>query len=311
MRSSTGSSSRSAARATKNCRACAAALRSGTAVIWIVSLAIVAPYSLTLALVGMLESLMTAKLVDDVTETGSDKHREVRGQGIANVVTGLFGGMAGCGMIGQTMINVRAGGARTRLSTFSAGVLLLVLVVGLGGVVARIPMAALVAVMILVSVSTFDWHSFAPATLRRMPRGETVVMLLTMAGTVATHNLAVGVGVGVLASMVLFARRAAHLVEVERVLDPDGSSCVYAVSGELFFASDQELIDAFDYAHDPAHVVIDLSRAHLWDTSAVAALDTIATHYRRHGATVEITGLNRRSARLHEEHSGQLTPAHA
>ncbi len=275
------------------------------------TLAIVAPYSLTLALVGMLESLMTAKLVDDITETRSDKHREVRGQGIANVITGFFGGMAGCAMIGQTMINVRAGGARTRLSTFSAGVLLLVLVVGLGNVVAVIPMAALVAVMILVSVSTFDWHSVAPSTLRRMPRGETVVMVLTVAGTVATSNLAIGVGIGVLASMALFARRAAHLVEVERVLDPDGSSCLYAVSGELFFASDQELIDAFRYAEDPPHVVIDLSRAHLWDTSAVAALDTIETHYRRHEVAVEITGLNRRSARLHEEHSGQLAPAHA
>ena len=190
------------------------------------TLAIVAPYSLTLALVGMLESLMTAKLVDDITETRSDKHREVRGQGIANVVTGLFGGMAGCAMIGQTMINVRASGARTRLSTFSAGVFLLVLVVGLGNVVAVIPMAALVAVMILVSVSTFDWHSVAPSTLRRMPRGETVVMLLTVAGTVATSNLAIGVGLGVLAAMALFARRAAHLVEVERVLDPDGSTAL-------------------------------------------------------------------------------------
>lgn len=274
------------------------------------TLAIIAPYSITLAAVGLLESLMTAKLVDDITETGSDKHREVRGQGIANVITGFFGGMAGCAMIGQTMINVKAGGARTRLSTFAAGSLLLVLVVGLGSVVAIIPMAALVAVMILVSVSTFDWHSIAPATLRRMPRGETIVMALTVAGTVATHNLAIGVGVGVLASMALFARRVAHLVEVERVIDPDGSTCLYSVSGELFFASDQELIDSFRYSEDPPRVVIDFSRAHLWDASAVAALDAIERHYSRHDIALEITGLNHRSARLHGELSGQLAEAH-
>jgi sulfate permease, SulP family len=274
------------------------------------TLAIVAPYSLTLAVVGLLESLMTAKLVDDITETPSDKHREVRGQGMANVVTGFFGGMPGCAMIGQTMINVRSGGARTRLSTFAAGVLLLVLVVGLGSVVAVIPMAALVAVMILVSVSTFDWHSVAPATLRRMPRGESVVMVLTVVVTVATSNLAIGVGVGVLASMALFARRAARLVHVERVVDPDEMSCLYSVSGELFFASDQELIDAFRYADDPPSVAIDFSRAHLWDASAVAALDAIETHYRRHGIEVTIAGLDHASARLHGDLSGQLAAAH-
>ncbi|MBB4662205.1 SulP family inorganic anion transporter [Conexibacter arvalis] len=270
------------------------------------TLRIVAPYALTLAAVGLLESLMTAKLVDDITETRSNKDREARGQGIANVVTGFFGGMPGCAMIGQTMINVRAGGARTRLSTFCAGLFLLILVVGLGDVVATIPMGALVAVMILVSISTFDWHSVAPATLRRLPRGETVVMLLTVAGTVATHNLAIGVALGVLASMVLFARRAARLVAVERVVDPDGTTAIYSVSGELFFASDQDLIDAFQYADDPARIVIDLSRAHLWDSSAVAALDAVEGHYARHGATVEITGLDRGSEQLRRDLSGQL-----
>jgi SulP family sulfate permease len=271
---------------------------------------IVAPYSITLAFVGLLESLMTAKLVDDITETGSDKLREARGQGIANIVTGFFGGMPGCAMIGQTMINVRASGARTRISTFCAGAFLLVLVVGLGGIVAKIPMAALVAVMILVSVSTFDWHSITPATLKRMPRSETITMLVTIAGTVATSNLAIGVGLGVLTAMIAFARRAAHLVEVERVLDPDGTTSIYAVSGELFFASDQELIDSFTYADDPANVIIDMSRAHLWDASAVAALDTIEQHYAKHGITVEITGLNERSEHLHTSLSGQLAAAH-
>ncbi|MEA2268884.1 MAG: sulfate permease, SulP family [Solirubrobacteraceae bacterium] len=270
------------------------------------TLVIVAPYSLTLAVVGLLESLMTAKLVDDITETRSDKEREARGQGIANVVTGLFGGMAGCAMIGQTMINVKASGARTRISTFSAGAFLLILVVGLGGIVAVIPMAALVAVMILVSIATFDWHSVAPATLRRLPAGETLIMLVTVAGTVATHNLAIGVGLGVLTAMAVFARRVAHLVDVERVVDPDGTTSIYSVTGELFFASDQEFIDSFDFAGDPPNVIIDLSRAHVWDASAVAALDAIETHYARHGVEVEITGLNRRSEALRNTLSGQL-----
>jgi SulP family sulfate permease len=274
------------------------------------TLTIVLPYALTLAAVGLLESLMTAKLVDDITETGSDKVREARGQGIANVVTGFFGGMAGCAMIGQTMINVKASGARTRLSTFSAGAFLLVLVVGLGNIVAVIPMAALVAVMILVSISTFDWHSIAPGTLRRMPAGETVIMLATVGVTVATHNLAIGVGVGVLTAMAVFARQVAHLVDVERVVDPDGTTSIYSVTGEIFFASDQELIDAFDYAGDPPNVIIDLSRAHVWDASAVAALDAINSHYHRHGVTVEITGLNRRSEELHTTLTGQVAPAH-
>lgn len=264
------------------------------------TLQVIAPYSVTLAIVGLLESLMTAQLVDDITERPSDKGREARGQGIANLVTGLFGGMAGCAMIGQTMINVRASGARTRLSTFCAGLFLLILVVALGGVVAVIPMAALVAVMILVSVSTFDWRSIAPATLRRMPRGETAIMLATVAVTVATHNLALGVATGTVAATLLFARRVAHLVEVTSVLDPDGTTRVYSVSGELFFASDRELVGAFDFAGDPPRVIVDLSRAHVWDASAVAALDAIETRYAAHGTTVEVTGLNERSARLRE-----------
>jgi sulfate permease, SulP family len=273
-------------------------------------LQIIAPYALTLAAVGLLESLMTARLVDDITETPSDKDRESRGQGISNVVTGFFGGMAGCAMIGQTMINVKGSGARTRLSTFSAGVLLLTLVVGLGSVVAVIPMAALVAVMLLVAASTFDWHSIAPATLRRMPRGETTVMVVTVAGTVATHNLAIGVGAGVLTAMAVFARRVAHLVEVERIVDPEGTTAIYSVTGELFFASDQELIDSFRYPEDPPKVIVDFSRAHLWDASAIAALDAIETHYRAHDVEVEITGLNQRSETLHANLSGKLAAAH-
>jgi SulP family sulfate permease len=274
------------------------------------TLRIILPYSVALAAVGLLESLMTARLVDDITETGSDKDREARGQGIANVVTGFFGGMPGCAMIGQTMINVRVSGARTRISTFCAGLFLLILVVALGDLVAIIPMAALVAVMILVSLSTFDWHSIAPATLKRMPASETIVMAVTVIGTVATDNLAIGVGAGVLTAMAAFARKVAHLVDVQRVLDPDGAAALYSVRGELFFASDQELVESFDYAGDPARVMIDFSHARVWDASAVAALDAIEQHYARHGATVEITGLDEPSAELHGSLSGRTAIAH-
>ena len=274
------------------------------------TLEIILPYALTLAAVGLIESLLTARLVDDITETGSDKDREARGQGIGNVFVGFFGGMAGCAMIGQTMINVKGSGARTRLSTFSAGVFLLILVVGLGSLVAIIPMAALVAVMILVAASTFDWHSIAPATLKRMPPGETAIMASTVVATVLTHNLALGVGIGVLTAMAIFARRVAHLVDVERVEDPDGTTAIYSVSGELFFASDQELVDWFDYSNDPEKVIIDLSRAHVWDASAVAALDAISEKYAARGIEVEMTGLNHRSEALHRSLSGQTVGAH-
>jgi SulP family sulfate permease len=272
------------------------------------TLSVIAPYALALALVGLIESLMTAKLVDDITDTHSDKTRESWGQGVANIVTGFFGGMGGCAMIGQTMINVKASGARTRLSTFLAGVFVLVLVVVLGDLVARIPMAALVAVMIMVAVGTFDWHSLR--TLRRMPKSETTVMLSTVAVTVATHNLAYGVGVGVLVAMVLFARRVAHVVDVTSVLDPDGTTKIYRVSGQLFFASSNDLVFQFDYAGDPDTVVIDLSAAHVWDASTVAALDAITAKYASRGKTVTITGMNEPSRVRHAALAGNLSGAH-
>ena len=274
------------------------------------TLEIIAPYALAMALVGILESLLTAKLVDDITDTHSDKTREALGQGAANVITGFFGGMGGCAMIGQTMINVKASGARTRISTFLAGVFLLVLVVGFGDVVALIPMAALVAVMIMVAVGTFDWHSVQPATLRRMPKSETSVMVATVAVTVLTHNLAIGVVVGVLAAMTLFARRVAHLTETHRELVEDqhgAATAVYRVTGELFFASSNDLYTQFDYADDPAQVVIDLSASHIWDASTVAALDAITTKYARKGKVVTIVGLNDSSAHRHGRLSGQLS----
>jgi len=280
------------------------------------TLSIIAPYALAMALVGLLESLMTAKLVDDITDTHSDKTREGWGQGVANVVTGFFGGMGGCAMIGQTMINVKVSGARTRISTFLAGVFLITLVVGLGDVVGLIPMAALVAVMIMVSVATVDWHSIAPATLRRMPKSETLVMMATVLVTVASHNLAAGVIVGSLTAMVLFARRVSHMVTVEKIeeYDEDGDGTVdhvvYRVSGELFFASSNDLVYQFDYAGDPDFVVIDLSESHIWDASTVAALDAVATKYHAKGKYADIVGLNQDSADRHGRLSGQFGAQH-
>jgi SulP family sulfate permease len=272
------------------------------------TLQVIFPFALAMAFVGLLESLMTAKLVDDITDTRSPKTREAWGQGVANIVTGIFGGMGGCAMIGQTMINVKASGARTRISTFLAGVFLLILVMALGDIVSLIPMAALVAVMIFVSVATFDWHSIRPATLKALPKSETTVMAATVAVTVATHNLAVGVGVGVLVAMVLFARRVAHFVTVERSVTEDdgGRRATYRVDGELFFASSNDLYTQFEYALDPERVVIDLRDSHLWDASTIAALDAITEKYRQHGKSVDVVGLNEASALMRERLAGKL-----
>lgn len=270
--------------------------------------AIIAPFSLAMALVGLLESLMTAKLVDDITDTRSRKTREALGQGAANVLSGLFGGMGGCAVVGQTMINVKVSGARTRISTFLAGVFLLILVVVLGDVVAIIPMAALVAVMIMVSVAAFDWHSVRWSTLKRMPKSETTVMVATVVVVVATHNLAIGVIVGVLVAMVAFARRVAHFTTVQRrvALDELVPTAYYTVTGELFFASSNDLTTQFEYADDPDRVVIDLSASHIWDASTVAALDAITTKYERHGKRAVIEGLNDASTALHSRLAGNL-----
>ncbi|WP_392896215.1 SulP family inorganic anion transporter [Streptomyces sp. LN699] len=271
------------------------------------TLTTIAPYAFAMALVGLMESLMTAKLVDEITDTQSSKTRESIGQGIANIVTGFFGGMGGCAMIGQTMINVKVSGARTRLSTFLAGAFLMVLCIVFGPVVSDIPMAALVAVMVMVCFATFDWHSIAPRTLKRMPAGEITVMVVTVICVVATSNLAIGVIVGSVTAMVIFARRVAHVAEVSAVTDPDGAGVVYSVTGELFFASSNDLVGRFDYAGDPDKIVIDLSATHVWDASSVAALDAIETKYKQRGKTVKIIGLNDLSADLHDKLTGELT----
>ena len=276
------------------------------------TLRIIAPYALAMALVGLMESLMTAKLVDDITETRSDKTREAWGQGVANLVTGAFGGMGGCAMIGQTMIGVKESRARTRLSTLLAGVFLLILVVALGEIVGLIPMAALVAVMIMVSVRTLDWRSVSPRTLRLMPLSETLVMLVTVVATVWTENLAVGVILGVLAAMVMFARRVAHMTTVEKVAesdtDHDGAvdTRTYRVTGELFWASSNDLVYQFDYADDPDHVVLDLSDADIWDASTVATLDAVQQKYAAKGKTLTVIGLDGAGKARLDRLSGKL-----
>jgi sulfate permease, SulP family len=259
------------------------------------TLAILLPYAAPLAVVGLLESLLTASIVDDFTDTPSDKNRESTGQGIANIATGFLGGMAGCAMIGQSVINVKSGG-RGRLSTFIAGAFLLVLVVGLGDTVGRIPMPALVAVMIMVSIGTFSWRSLL--SLRTHPRTSSVVMLSTVAVVVATSNLALGVLVGVLLSGIFFAWKIGQLFGVASTISDDGRRRVYTVRGQVFFASADQFIAAFDFDEALDEVVIDVSHAHFWDLSAVAALDKVVLRFRRDATEVEIVGMNEASATI-------------
>ncbi len=274
------------------------------------TLKIILPYSITLTFVGLLESLLTAQVLDDLNDDDSDKNRESRGQGIANVATGFLGGMAGCAMIGQSMINHRSGG-RTRLSTLSAGVFLLILIMVLGDLVARIPMAALVAVMIMVAVGTFDWSSVAREHIKLMPQPELIVMAATVGVVVFTHNLAYGVGVGVLLSAVFFVRHVTHVVKVSSVVDPDNTERLYSVTGELFFASSNDLVHAFDYdSVKVKRVEIDLSDARIWDTSAVVALDAVVAKFAQRGITAHLVGLNRHAEKLHSDTSGKIGAGH-
>ncbi|PWH05238.1 sodium-independent anion transporter [Brachybacterium endophyticum] len=265
------------------------------------TLQVIAPYAIAMALVGLMESLLTATLVDDLTRTRGSCTREALGQGAANVITGIFGGMGGCAMIGQTIVNVKQAGARTRLSAFLAGVFLITLSVALGDTVGRIPMAALVAVMLVVAATTFDWHSLR--SLGVMPRSETLVLLTTVLATVFTRNLAVGVILGVVVAALAFTRRIAHMTQV--VQDPDHPG-LYRVRGQLFFASSNDLVEQFDYAGGPEHVTVDLSGATVWDASTVAALDGVREQYRRAGRTVEFTGLDRISEHYVERLAGRL-----
>ncbi|MDX0994227.1 STAS domain-containing protein [Sinorhizobium medicae] len=280
------------------------------------TLQIVFPYSVGLAAVGLLESLLTAQIVDDMTDTTSNKSQECIGQGASNIASGLIGGMGGCAMIGQSVINVTSGG-RGRLSTFVAGAFLLFLILVLDDIVRIIPVAALVAVMIMVSIGTFSWRSILD--LRRNPLPSSVVMLATVVTTVGTHDLAKGVLVGVLLSGVFFAGKVARLFHVRSILDESGRERTYHVDGQIFFASTEGFVGAFDFAEPLDKVVIDVSEAHLWDITAVGALDKVVLKYRRHGVAVEVIGLNEASAHMldrfavhdkSEEAGAALTPAH-
>jgi len=264
------------------------------------TLRIIAPYAATMAAVGLLESLLTAQIVDDMTHTGSDKRRESAGQGIANVVTGFFGGMGGCAMIGQSVINVTSGG-RGRLSSLTAGVTLLVLLAALGSWVGQVPMPALVAIMIMVSIGTFSWNSIP--NLGKHPWQSSVVMLATVVTVVTTHNLALGVLVGVILSGVLFTHKVMTMFEVVR--ERDGDTAIYRAKGQIFFAS----VDRFEAAlgpestqSDPAdHIIIDVRKAHFWDISAIGALDKVVERMRRNGRSVQVRGLNRASTDLFDK----------
>ena len=259
------------------------------------TVSIVLPFSMTLAAVGLLESMMTASIVDDLTDSPSNKNREAVGQGVANIAAGLLGGMAGCAMIGQSVINVKSGG-RGRLSTLAAGLFLLVLVVFLSDVVAIIPMAALVAVMIMVSIGTFDWASIRQ--LREHPPSSSVVMLSTVFVVVATHDLARGVLVGVLLSGFFFAHKVGRILHVGSQTDAEGFRRTYTVTGQVFFASAERFIAAFDFREVIDEVCIDVTRAHFWDITAVSALDKVVVKFRREGTRVEVIGMNEASATL-------------
>jgi len=264
------------------------------------ALRIVAPYAFAMAAVGLLESLMTASVVDDLTETTSSKARECTGLGLANVAAGMFGGIAGCGMIGQTVGNVRYGG-RGRLSTLVAGVFLLLVMVPLRPWIAQVPVAALVAIMIMVSISTFSWASLAD--LARHPKVSGIVMLATVAATVVTHDLSAGVAIGVVLSGVFFAFKVTRLMRVDVAFDPAADTRIYTVSGQIFFASAEMFADRFDLRDTARTVRIDLTAAHLWDVTAVGTLDDVVSRMRRHGTIVELIGLNEASAILVDRHA--------
>lgn len=264
------------------------------------TIGIILPYSLALALVGLLESLLTATIVDDMTDSESNKDTESKGQGIANVVTGFFGGMAGCAMIGQSVINVKSGGSR-RLSALVAGVFLMLLIVMFGDIVVQIPMAVLAGVMIMVSISTFDWNSIR--TLHLLPKTDAIVMVVTVLTVIFTHNLAIGVFTGILLSAIFFVSKVSQVEVTSTMVD---KTRVYKLRGELFFASVTELMKKFDYKEEVGSVELNLSRSHLWDDSAVAAIDKIVNKFEENGIKVLVTGMNEESSELSAKLANKL-----
>lgn len=270
------------------------------------TLSIIWPTALSVAFVGLLETLLTAKLVDDITDTRSHKGKESWALGVANIAAGFYGGIAGCAMIAQTVVNVKIGAGRSRISTAAAAIVLLALVTVLSSLMAQIPLVALAAVMMIAAVKTFDWHSVKPATLKRMPKSETSVLAVTVVITVASDNLAFGIAGGVLLAMMLFARRVAHVVRVERVPSEDGGAVRYAVHGPLFFGSSNDLVERFSYRADPKEITVDLTSSQIWDASSVAALDAVEAKYRALGHSIRFTGLDPRSLAFHGRLTGQL-----
>ncbi|SEN80705.1 sulfate permease, SulP family [Mesobacillus persicus] len=264
------------------------------------TLMIIFPYSLALAIVGMLESLLTANIVDDMTDTGSNKNKEIRGQGYANIVTGFFGGMAGCAMLGQSVINVKSGGYG-RLSSLVAGIFLMFLIIVLGGVVVQIPMAALAGVMIMVAIGTFDWSSLR--SLHKIPKSDAVVMIVTVAAVLYTHDLSKGVLAGVVLSAIFFAAKISK-VHIEETLVNGGTKKIYKVRGQIFFASVTDLLNKFSYKDDVKEVVIDLTQAHLWDDSAIGGLDKIEMKFEQNNIDVTYVGLNKESKNLKKKIGG-------
>nr|WP_186578265.1 SulP family inorganic anion transporter [Aquibacillus kalidii] len=261
------------------------------------TLSIIFPYAIALSVVGLLESFLTAQIVDDMTDTESNKNREAKGQGIANIVAGFFGGMAGCAMIGQSVINVKSGG-RTRLSTLVAGVFLMLLILVFNDILIQIPMAALVGVMIMVSIGTFDWSSLR--SLHLMPRTDALVMIVTVGTVVYTHNLSIGVLTGVLLSAIFFAAKISK-VYVKAITVEGSAKKVYKITGQLFFASVTELVEQFDFKEKLEQVELDFTNAHIWDDSAVGAIDKIVLKYQENGTKVTVYGLNKESSLLVEK----------
>ena len=259
------------------------------------TLQIIFPYALTMAIVGLLETLLTASLVDELTDSTSDKNQESQAQGLGNIITGLFGGIGGCAMIGQTVVNIKSGG-RQRLSSFTTGVALLFFVLVLANWVKQIPMASLVAVMIMISITTFNWASVK--NIQRIPRTETAVTITTVVATIVSHNLAIGVVIGFTLSTIFFSREIAKMIYVDQQVSEDGTQCTYSVVGQLFFASVDDFLSSFDFQRDFSIVIIDLTHSHLWDQGAVMAIDKIVLKYRHRGAKVELLGLNEASATL-------------
>lgn len=262
------------------------------------TLMIILPYSVALAAVGLLESMMTATIVDEMTDTSSNKFQECKGQGIANIASGFMGGMAGCAMIGQSMINVKSGGL-TRLSTFSAGIFLLILVVFISDWLKVIPMAALVAVMIMVSISTFDWNSIK--TFRTNPMSSNIVMITTVMVVVLTHNLALGVFTGVLLSALFFANKLKNQVRIESTLE--GNNRLYTLHGQIFFGSTESFLHAFDFKDHSQNIIIDLTHAHIWDVSSVAMLDSVINKFQKNGKSIAVRGLNTASIQMMNQYS--------